>query len=381
MNSDSIRLRGSLLSQDAELLKLHMALVRGGLITEEEFWTTRESALKSAQALLKQKQVSSFVKENSLGTQSERNKIILTPDTIKKLLGESRNLQRAHFELVNSKILGEKEFWTFFVSSRFFGSQSIIDPSNPLEKFYEEEVEKKSEDGESEKCISPLINLEATEADHFSDYGNRSLVHLVTNKETFKNGEDLISRLNSQATKSLITSTNNNSIYSLEEATFLEDLKMRTKLMSFSLETAINRINTSHAASPQAQMHAVDSKFDGHIFLRNLKAPRDEKISFSHAKIVEIIGTAKGSEISGETIKELSVEAQARHRECVEILSHFWSIFPPGKNQDRLARINRLVIVIQKYMELIDSFSNDDRSLMEPLYASLKHAVSKYPLS
>lgn len=39
---EEIKLRGMLLGSDKELLQLHRTLVRGGLISEEEFWETRK---------------------------------------------------------------------------------------------------------------------------------------------------------------------------------------------------------------------------------------------------------------------------------------------------------------------------------------------------
>lgn len=42
LNADEIKLRGTILGNDKELLQLHKTLVRGGLVTEEEFWETRK---------------------------------------------------------------------------------------------------------------------------------------------------------------------------------------------------------------------------------------------------------------------------------------------------------------------------------------------------
>ena len=39
---EEIKLRGMLLGSNKELLQLHRTLVRGGLITEEEFWESRQ---------------------------------------------------------------------------------------------------------------------------------------------------------------------------------------------------------------------------------------------------------------------------------------------------------------------------------------------------
>lgn len=42
LSTEEIKLRGTLLGSNKELLQLHRTLVRGGLITEHEFWETRQ---------------------------------------------------------------------------------------------------------------------------------------------------------------------------------------------------------------------------------------------------------------------------------------------------------------------------------------------------
>lgn len=47
LSAEQIKLRGTLLATDKELLQLHRTLVRGGLLTEEEFWETRKVSPQS----------------------------------------------------------------------------------------------------------------------------------------------------------------------------------------------------------------------------------------------------------------------------------------------------------------------------------------------
>lgn len=42
LDAEEIKLRGTLLRSNKELLQLHRTLVRGGLLSEEEFWETRQ---------------------------------------------------------------------------------------------------------------------------------------------------------------------------------------------------------------------------------------------------------------------------------------------------------------------------------------------------
>lgn len=47
LSAEDIKLRGTLLGGNKELLQLHKTLVRGGLLSEEEFWETRQVRMPS----------------------------------------------------------------------------------------------------------------------------------------------------------------------------------------------------------------------------------------------------------------------------------------------------------------------------------------------
>ena len=52
LGAEEIKLRGTLLSSNKELLQLHRTLVRGGLVSEEEFWETRQVRTRSPPSLM-----------------------------------------------------------------------------------------------------------------------------------------------------------------------------------------------------------------------------------------------------------------------------------------------------------------------------------------
>lgn len=47
LTAETIKLRGTLLGNQKDLLELHRTLVRGGLLSEEEFWGGREVSAAS----------------------------------------------------------------------------------------------------------------------------------------------------------------------------------------------------------------------------------------------------------------------------------------------------------------------------------------------
>lgn len=122
LNADEIKLRGLLLANNKELLDLHRTLVRGGLITEEEFWETRKVRIDRLQSLyvkplLENQEIlgrqrkpmssafsSSIASVKATGDYEGEQKIILTPETITLILAQSSGLQRAHQENVPHRV-------------------------------------------------------------------------------------------------------------------------------------------------------------------------------------------------------------------------------------------------------------------------------------
>ena len=277
--------------------------------------------------------------------------------------------------------MGEKEFWTFFATSRFFGSVPE-DKSNPLEKYYQEDSDSQERNRQKSVPVSTLIDLQRTEADHFSDYGNHSR-NITLNLESENTSssdaasETLISRLNSHALKSLQNIADYSGECSLEEATVLDDLQRQSRPSSFSLEPVVDRINKLHSDSGASKNICGDGMVAPHLFMNNIETGSRGFKSYSHSEIMEIISETESTE-KFSIRKELTIEAEAVHREAVEIISHFWSIYPPGRQEEWGIRLARLVPIINQYLERIEQLSEDDRFLLGPLSLSLKHAVAKY---
>ncbi|KAJ1950627.1 RNA polymerase II transcription factor B subunit 1 [Linderina macrospora] len=120
-SADDIKLRQDVLSKNVDLAKLHRALVVSGLVSEEEFWSTRKHILETqaVQSQLRKGDSSTWL-DLAPTTQDGGNfKYTITPNIAKRIFKEYPQVKRAYIDNVPHKI-GEKQFWKRFLASRFF---------------------------------------------------------------------------------------------------------------------------------------------------------------------------------------------------------------------------------------------------------------------
>ncbi|KAJ1939460.1 RNA polymerase II transcription factor B subunit 1, partial [Linderina pennispora] len=120
-SAEDIKLRQDVLSKNADLAKLHRALVVSGLVSEEEFWSTRKHILETqaVQSQLRKGDSSTWL-DLAPTTQDGGNfKYTITPNIAKRIFKEYPQVKRAYIDNVPHKI-GEKQFWKRFLASRFF---------------------------------------------------------------------------------------------------------------------------------------------------------------------------------------------------------------------------------------------------------------------
>ncbi|KAJ1963348.1 RNA polymerase II transcription factor B subunit 1, partial [Dipsacomyces acuminosporus] len=120
-SADEVKLRQDVLSKNAELAKLHQSLVLSGLISEDEFWSTRKHILEThAIQLQLRKGESSTWLDLAPDTQDGGNfKYTITPNIARRIFKEYPQVRKAYMDNVPHKI-GEKQFWKRFLASRFF---------------------------------------------------------------------------------------------------------------------------------------------------------------------------------------------------------------------------------------------------------------------
>ena len=432
LTSEEIKLRGTLLSGNKELLQLHRTLVRSNLITEEEFWQSRLPLLKSQEALIQQQRPipsalagSSDVALRDAGgrTAAPQQKIIFTPETIESILRQNPNLLRAHSDFVPGK-MSEKEFWTLYVQSRFFQQLSPASPAddaaatsasnNPLDAYWQRDESGDDADqawtargAADAPRVSRGIDVVATAEDHFSDYGNRTAQHLKSQEGD--RSLSLIKRFNNHSLKVVQRSLGRSlPPVRIEDSISLEDLTTpperacqtitarregppaavaeggslagaaaenekgrRHFLQELSqLEPDIREFIGAHARTHQDR-HAILSKF---VF--KCAAPRGSASSAAATppQLPPALTNLAGSDI------------MTFHGNAAEVLRHFWLAYPPGKDANRQAKVYRMRTIMEQLLkkgkELVASRGSPKdqvvvESALSPLMGALEHALSQ----
>ncbi|KAJ1862156.1 RNA polymerase II transcription factor B subunit 1 [Coemansia sp. RSA 2703] len=129
-SAEEIKIRQEVLSKNEDLAKLHKTLVIAGLISEDEFWSTRKHILET-QAIQMQlrKGSSSTWLDLAPNTQASGDfRYVITPNVARRIFKEFPQVKKAYVANVPHKV-AEKEFWKRFVASQFFNRGRTADGS------------------------------------------------------------------------------------------------------------------------------------------------------------------------------------------------------------------------------------------------------------
>ncbi|EPS73151.1 hypothetical protein M569_01605, partial [Genlisea aurea] len=121
--------RIKLLQENSELQALHKQLVYGGILTEAEFWATRQKLLEQNDSRRHKQRLALknemwIVKPLSDG-QSNRVTFNLTPEIIHQIFAEKPAVREAYLRFVPEKMT-EKEFWTKYSRAEYLHSTRNI---------------------------------------------------------------------------------------------------------------------------------------------------------------------------------------------------------------------------------------------------------------
>ncbi|KAI7823931.1 hypothetical protein BX661DRAFT_185953, partial [Kickxella alabastrina] len=118
---EEIKLRQEALSKNSDLAKLHKTLVIAGLISEDEFWSTRKHILETQaiQSQLRKGESSTWLDLAPMTQASGDFKYTITPNVARRIFKEYPQVKRAYIDNVPHKV-NEKLFWKKFVASQFF---------------------------------------------------------------------------------------------------------------------------------------------------------------------------------------------------------------------------------------------------------------------
>ncbi|KAI9503410.1 hypothetical protein BX070DRAFT_191662, partial [Coemansia spiralis] len=104
-SAEEIKLREEVLSKNLELAKVHKSLVVSGLISEDEFWSTRKHVLETQaiQSQLRKGETSAWLDLERTIQESGNFKYTITPNIARRIFKEYPQVKRAYVENVPHK--------------------------------------------------------------------------------------------------------------------------------------------------------------------------------------------------------------------------------------------------------------------------------------
>jgi transcription initiation factor TFIIH subunit 1 len=178
LSVEDIQARQNLLEKNLELRKIHRDLVMGNIITEDEFWSTRQQSLQEQQWQNQQKKgTSSVLLADIKPADSDGSdlKFTLNADIIHSIFTQYPGVHRAYLDHVPTK-LTEKEFWTLYFSSKYFHRNRIVASNKKEQDIFEPYLKEMDADTVLHPTLlyqakNRLLDLTSTEED-ITDKGN-----------------------------------------------------------------------------------------------------------------------------------------------------------------------------------------------------------------
>ncbi|KAJ3358149.1 RNA polymerase II transcription factor B subunit 1 [Allomyces javanicus] len=175
---DEVELRSMLLKQHRHLSRAHQAMVRGGLLSETEFWSKHKRLLETAAVTKKQQRgpVSAWLSDvRPVTNEGKEVKYVLTPQIIHSIFVQYPTVAKLHKEMVPDK-LSEPEFWTRYFQSKFFHRTRTVNATTGaddelFEQCWQDAEQSKPSDERVDR-LNPMLNLAATEMDKVEENGN-----------------------------------------------------------------------------------------------------------------------------------------------------------------------------------------------------------------
>lgn len=391
---EEIKLRGSLLAKNKDLLKLHKDLVFSSILTEDEFWEDRKGLLRIQEMILRQKKgassalVSDDLKPCTASTSDV--KYVLTPTIIQTIFEQHPILQKAFFDLVTAlneegvTKLTEREFWIEYFKSPFFTEPKTINTtnSNLLDSYYKETISES--DGpqsleESNVKVSGQCDISRSEEDHVNDYlrpesqndsswnalrqFNKHSLRVLQAQTSLDSPHELsieISDLNAQSTPEMALLNVQESQMFTKSSDKNQILKITDRITKDGIKQILKDQNDKPFDATKFQLNYTKSKETLSILLErnNFYLNRDPKQS----------SVTVSADLSEDQLQLLN--------SSIEILRHFWktvtSVAATKISAEKLAKLTRLVSVLEK-MESKIKF-NGNQNLVE----CIKQAKSKY---
>lgn len=365
LTPEEIKLRGSLLAKNKDLLKLHKELVFSNILSEEEFWEDRKGLLRTQEMILKQKKgASSALVSDDLkpaNTSASDVKYVLTPTIIQTIFEQHPILKKAFTELVScpEPKLAERDFWIEYFKSKFFNDTKSTG-STLLDPYYQETIS--ASEGvqsleESSVKVSGQCDINRSSEDHVSDY-----LHQLNSAED--SSWNALRQFNKHSLRVLQAQTSLDTPRELNVE--ISDLKVQQAPEMATLNVQESQIfsqtgTQNGKATAQLSVEDIkkalkgqDDKFDATKFQLNYSKCKEnlqillERNNFMNEP-VDQKQTISSSDLTDDQLQLIN--------SSTELLRHFWKTAAgssPKITQEKLAKLTRFISVLEKMEGRID---------------------------
>lgn len=395
-SAEEMKLRQEVLSKNADLAKLHKSLVVSGLITEDEFWSTRKHILETQaiQTQLRKGESSSWLDLAPSTQESGNFKYTITPNIARRIFKEYPQVKHAYIENVPHKA-SEKQFWKLFVASQFFNRGRSTDGANRgnrdviFDKCMQQEDEMFGDsDRFDSSFLSKLLDLTRTEEDSVETGNAPDFTMRAASKDNklslirrFNHHSEIVlqSVLNSKRKQQTTVSSATTEDQSLKDATLLQGLDQP------SPEKKI-RLNIHDSARYLTSMAKNKEETEGKemdvVPVRSLPL----NVSFDIARSLSKVGNTQS------TMEQMSASAHQQamqqrpnriaemripdeltravaecHGAGTEMLRHLWSLLRLPVTPERRSKAEKIVA----------AFANVDKHIRETTIKANSMAESK----
>lgn len=393
LTAEEIKLRGSLLAKNKDLLKLHKDLVFSNILTEEEFWEDRRGLLRAQEMILKQKKgiTSSLVSDELKPVAGNSDvKYVLTPAIIQSIFDQHPILKKAFNDLVQgeTKTLTERDFWLEYFKSKFFNESKTTtntSGSSHLDPYYQETSTTTTTSEEANIKVSGQCDITRSEEDHVSDY-------LRYEREAASNGGawNSLRQYNKHSLRVLqALKSDQNEIFSSKQFDYIEisDLQQVQAPAMATLNIQESQLfanqTTTVTDGQVVKIKETDTKkllkeyeknnFDANSYKLNYSQSKSfisNLLSHNHFKHDDTNNQSNYLNIT------LSEEQSQILSSSTELLRHFWksAVNSSKITPERSAKLTRIISVLEQMEEKIKK----DQVGLKNLKDTITKAKQKY---
>ncbi|KAI9205511.1 BSD domain-containing protein [Polychytrium aggregatum] len=342
-----LEIKLNLLSTNKSLAKLHLDLVQSGIVSEDEFWSSRRHLIANQLWQQNQKRGTSSASRADVKPTTDDSKAVYTlnPEIIHSIFTQYPTVHKAYKENVPSK-MSEKDFWTTYFQSRYFRRTRFGQTTGERDEFFDQYADEDEDDTllvRKKLKYEPtnrLLDLSQTLEDRLEESGNKPDVSMTPGG--VKTSLPLIRRFNRHS-----------------------EIVLNTALKELEARAAAS---TSSTQTPSGQQHTQTAKEMNRLYMDETDLEDLAAKAMERAKPLFISDASKyfesqSADSQSHAAEDTKEAIEAATREFRRALDHWKPNLPqmtvdPSKSNAILNQLNQLTA-----KRKLDDISRHDQRL------------------